>query len=166
MAYMCVYCPEKLQTFSIIIQHLLHQHHEKEIKFRLLEGKLLRTLNFKIIPELCREQGRTITINDERETIHVSKPNVIPKDSPFKKVVKFAEAIETENNESPNTDLETISCGISHTDDNETSYQDLVSLLPDVIRTLKENERLQEFHLTDCWRKKNFQYITLPSYCL
>ena len=105
-----------------------------------MEGKLLRTLNFKIIPELCREQGRTITINDERETIHVSKPNVIPKDSPFKKVVKFAEAIETENNES----LIQI-CGISHTDDNETSYQDLVSLWPDVIRTLKENERLQEY---------------------
>ena len=49
------------------------------------------------------------------------------------------------NNESPNTDLETISCGISHTDDKEISYQELLSLLPDVIRTLKENERLQEY---------------------
>ena len=36
----------------------------------------------------------------------------------------------------PNTDLETISCGISHTDDKEISYQELLSLLPDVIRTL------------------------------
>ena len=48
-----------------------------------------------------------------------------------KKVAKFAEAIETENNESPNTYLQTISCGISHTDDKEISYQDLVLLLPD-----------------------------------
>ena len=59
----------------------------------------------------------------------------MPKDSPLKKVAKFAEAIETEYNESPNTDLETISCGISHTDEKEISNQDLVLLLPDVIRT-------------------------------
>ena len=76
-------------------------------------------------------------MNNEREIVHVSKANIIPTDSPFKKVVKFAEAIETENNESPNTDVETISCGISHTTDKEISYQDLVSLLPNVTRTGK-----------------------------
>ena len=87
MTYLCVYCTEKLSTFSLIVQHLMEQHHDKEIKFKLPEGKLLRTLNFKIIPELCREQCRTITINKESETIHVSKPNVIPKESPLKKIV-------------------------------------------------------------------------------
>ena len=45
-------------------------------------------MNFKIIPELCKEQCRTITINKESETIHVSKPNVVPKETPLKKIVK------------------------------------------------------------------------------
>ena len=70
-------------------------------------------------------------------------------------------------NESPNTDLETISYGISHTDDNETSNQDLVSLFQDVIRTLKENERLQEYIIFNRLQAEFFsQLITLPSYCL
>jgi hypothetical protein len=47
-----LYCTEKLSTFSSLVQHLMEQHHDKEIKFKLSEGKLLRTLNFKIIPEL------------------------------------------------------------------------------------------------------------------
>ena len=75
MTYLCVYCTDKLSTVSLIVQHLIEQHHDKEIKFKLSEGKLLRTLNFKKIPELWREQGRTITINKESEKIHVSKPN-------------------------------------------------------------------------------------------
>ena len=77
MTYLCVYCTEKDSTFSLIVQHLIEQHHDNEIKSKLSEGKLLRTLNFKIIPELCKEQGRTIPINEESETIHVSKPNEV-----------------------------------------------------------------------------------------
>ena len=84
MTYLCVYCTDKLSTVSLIVQHLIEQHHDKEIKFKLSEGKLLRTLNIKIIPELCREQCRTITINKDSEKIHVSKPNVVPKESPLK----------------------------------------------------------------------------------
>ena len=39
------------------------------------------TINFKAIPDLCREQGRTITIIDEiKENIHISKVKVVPKD--------------------------------------------------------------------------------------
>ena len=52
-----------------------------EIKIEIM----LRTLNFKIVPEMCHEQGRVISINDRTETIHVSKPNKVSKDSPFKK---------------------------------------------------------------------------------
>ena len=47
---------------------------------------MLRALNSKIFPEMCREQGREISIYDSRETIHGSKPNKVSKDtSPFKK---------------------------------------------------------------------------------
>ena len=45
---------------------------------------MLRALNFKIVPEMCREQGREISINDSMETIHVSKPNKVSQDT-FKK---------------------------------------------------------------------------------
>ena len=44
----------------------------------------MRTINFKVMPDLCREQGRTITIDEIKEKIQISKVNVVPKDSPFK----------------------------------------------------------------------------------
>ena len=49
----------------------------------------MRTINFKAIPDLCREQGRTITIDEIKEKIHISKANVVPKDSPFKTLVRL-----------------------------------------------------------------------------
>jgi hypothetical protein len=70
--------PSHLTPASLPLDsRFIEQHHDNEIKSKLSEGKLLRTLNFKIIPELCKEQGRTIPINEESETIHVSKPNEV-----------------------------------------------------------------------------------------
>jgi hypothetical protein len=40
------------------------------------------------IPEICRQQGRSITVNKTRETIHISRCNTIAKDSPCGKVSK------------------------------------------------------------------------------
>ena len=48
----------------------------------------MRIKNYK--KELCREQGREITIIENTQTVHVSKPHKIPKDSPFKKLIKTA----------------------------------------------------------------------------
>ena len=121
MTYLCVYYTEKLSTFSLIVQHLMEQHHDKEIKFKLSEGKLLRTLNFKIIPELWREQGRTITINNEGEMIHVSKPNVVPKESPLKKIVKVTDTTNKEIDASTGSDSENESFEITRIDTNESS---------------------------------------------
>ena len=94
MAYMCVYCPEKLH-FNLFHNYttLAAPTPREGNKILSIARKTLEDIEFK----RCREQGRTITINNEREKVHVSKPNIIPKDSPFKKVAKFAEAIETEN---------------------------------------------------------------------
>jgi len=39
---------------------------------------------------MCREEGRIITINPDNKSIHVSKANVIPKDSPLKKIIKIS----------------------------------------------------------------------------
>ena len=126
MTYLCVYCTEKLSTFSLIVQHLMEQHHDKE-------------------PELCREQGRTITINKESEKIHVSKPNVVPKESPLKKIVKVTDTTNREIDASTSSDCENESFEITRIDTNESSYQDIVSLLPEFIQTLKENGRETEY---------------------
>lgn len=99
----------------------MEQHHDKEIKFKLSEWKLLRTLNFKIIPELWREQGRTITINNEGEMIHVSKPNVVPKESPLKKIVKVTDTTNKEIDASTGSDSENESFEITRIDTNESS---------------------------------------------
>ena len=66
------------------ISHLIADHHDREIKIK----RMLRALNFKIVLEMCREQGREISINDSTETIHVSKPNKVSKDSPLKNSLK------------------------------------------------------------------------------
>ena len=65
--------------FKETISHLITDHHDREIKMR----RVLRALNFKIVPEMCREHGRKISINDSKEKIYVSKPNKVSKDSPF-----------------------------------------------------------------------------------
>ena len=38
--------------FKETISHLIIEHHDREIKIK----RMLRTLNFKIVPEMCREQ--------------------------------------------------------------------------------------------------------------
>ena len=97
-------------------------------------------MNFKIIPELCMEQCRTITINKESETIPVSKPNVVPKESPLKKIVKVTDTTNKEIDASTSMSFE-----ITRIDTNASSYQDIVSLLPEAIQTLKENGRETEY---------------------
>jgi hypothetical protein len=47
-----------------------------------------KTIYFKIIPDLCREQGRTITVNNDTQTIHVSRCGENPEESPVKKIEK------------------------------------------------------------------------------
>ena len=81
MPFKCGYCPTSSADFKETISHLITDHHDREIKIK----RMLQTLNFKIVPEMCREQGREISINGSTETIHVSKPNKVSKDSPFKK---------------------------------------------------------------------------------
>ena len=83
MPFACGYCPTSSPDFKETISHLII-HHDREIKIEIM----LRTLNFKIVPEMCHEQGRVISINDRMETIHVSKPNKVSKDNPLKKSLK------------------------------------------------------------------------------
>ena len=80
-------CPLNVDIadFKETISHLITEHHDREIKIK----RMLRTLNFRIFPEMCREQRREISINDSTETIHVSKPNKVSKDSPFKNSLKY-----------------------------------------------------------------------------
>lgn len=144
----------------------MEQHHDKEIKFKLSEGKLLRTLNFKIISELCSEQCRTITINKERETIHVSKPNIVPNESPLKKIVKVTDTTNKEIDASTSSNSENEKIEMTRIDTNESSYQDIVSLLPQVMQTLKENGRKTEYvSFNRLLAEKKFQWITSPFYC-
>ena len=61
MLFTCGHCPQQSTTFTEIVKHLVTNHSDKEIKFKKVDGKYMRTLNFKIIPELFREQGRSNT---------------------------------------------------------------------------------------------------------
>ena len=46
-----------------------------------MNDTLLRTLNLKIVQEMCHDQGRELSINDSTETTQVSKPNQVQKHS-------------------------------------------------------------------------------------
>ncbi|KAH3695124.1 hypothetical protein DPMN_082580 [Dreissena polymorpha] len=90
--YVCYYCPEKQSCFKNMILHLINCHEDDEIRVRKVDGHQMRTMNLKAIPDLCREQGRTKTIDEIKGNIHISRANVIPKDGPFKKRVRLQES--------------------------------------------------------------------------
>ena len=73
MPFTCGYCPNTTVDFKEIVNRLVTDNSNKEIKLRKFDGSYLRKLNFNVIPELCREQGREITLNENIGTIHVSK---------------------------------------------------------------------------------------------
>ena len=56
MPFTCGYCPTSSSDFKETISHLITDHHDREIKIK----RMLRALNFKIVPEMCHEQGRDI----------------------------------------------------------------------------------------------------------
>ena len=86
--YVCIYCQENLPSFSEILTHVIESHSEQTLKFSQKDGANIKVKNFKIIPEICRQQGRSITVNKTRETIHISRCNTVAKDSPCGKVSK------------------------------------------------------------------------------
>ena len=86
--YVCIYCQENLPSFSEILTHVIESHSEETLKFSQKDGANINVKNFKIIPEICRQQGRSITVNKTRETIHISRCNTVAKDSPCGKVSK------------------------------------------------------------------------------
>ena len=106
---------------------------------------MLRTLNFKIVPEMCREQRREISINDSTETIHVSKPNKVSKDSPFKNSFKQqVEHHKIQNHgligENPGP-----KCSSITVEEHEENFTTLIEMLPNVIQTLKGAGKVNEF---------------------
>ena len=88
MLYTCFYCTSTSQSFNDIIFHLVENHSNKEIKFRHVCDSKLKTIYFKIILDLCREQGRTITVKNDTQKNHISWCGENPKESPVKKKAK------------------------------------------------------------------------------
>jgi hypothetical protein len=43
---------------------------------------------------LCREQGRTITVNNDTLTVHVSRSGENPKESPVKKIERVEKNVK------------------------------------------------------------------------
>ena len=83
MPFACEYRPSSFGDFKETINHLITYHHDRENKkmIKKMDDTLLRTLNFKIVPEMCHDQGRELSINDSTETTQVSKPNQVQKHS-------------------------------------------------------------------------------------
>ena len=99
--YNCYYCPEKPSGFKNIIHHLINSHKREEMHDRQFNGCQIRTIKFRTIPDFCRELGRTITLDEIKETVRILKANVVPKDGPFKKLVKLEGSNSAKNPDDP-----------------------------------------------------------------
>lgn len=75
MKYQCISCGQNYTFFKESIQHAIEKHPDLEIRHKELDGQDVKTVKYKVTAELCREQGRTITIDDINKTIHISKRN-------------------------------------------------------------------------------------------
>lgn len=104
-SYHCAYRRTTFSSFSSTVDHFVEAHSDVEIKFTRKDTTCSKIFNFKIIPEICRQQGRTVTVNDKYEKIHVSRPNTIPKDSPCSKVEKISESLYEVEIGADDTDL-------------------------------------------------------------
>ena len=136
--YVCIYCQENLPSFSEILTHVIESHSEETLKFSQKDGANINVKNFKIIPEICRQQGRSITVNKTRETIHISRCNTVAKDSPCGKVSTDNDSLddfEVDKNE----DLSLL------VDDQDEEYTEIVSSIPIVIDDLKRAGKLTEY---------------------
>lgn len=138
--YVCIYCQENLPSFSEILTHVIESHSEQTLKFSQKDGANINVKNFKIIPEICRQQGRSITVNKTRETIHISRCNTVAKDSPCDKVSKPTDHDSFDDFEvDKNEDLSLL------VDDKDEEYTEIVSLIPTVIDELKRAGKLTEY---------------------
>ena len=97
-----------------------------------------KTFNFRIIPEICRKQGREITIKEDTEKIHLSRPYVANKDSPYSNIAKlpdssFGDDVVVDNDICP--------VG-QHVDQDHLKIQEL---LPAVINEMKRIGKYKEY---------------------
>ena len=95
------------------------------MQFKRVDEKYSKTVSYKITPDTCRDQGRTITVDEINMKLHVSRRDVIPKESPLKKICKVAHP--TSNVQEDDSMKE-----INFEADVDASYQQLTVLLPDV----------------------------------
>ena len=145
----CYYCEGEKTVFTDIIQHLLEHHPQEQIRFKRHENNKIKSISYKVIPDLCREQGRVITLNEAEQKLHVSKPNTLPKDSPFKKLTKI-ESNQHDQSTQGCVSREDSGCcdepDISEeVDGHDDIYEELVSLLPGVLDTLRACNKLDEY---------------------
>ena len=140
MIIRCYYCCLEVTSFQEIVQHLVERHKHKEMKFKKCIKGHHRTFNYKVIPDLAHEQGRVITVDNNTEKIHLSKMNVIEKDSPYKKVVKY-----NTNESASGNDVEELQLGDLEEETEDPIYTELISLLPGAIKTLKASGKIEEY---------------------
>jgi hypothetical protein len=138
--YVCIYCQENLPSFSEILTHVIESHSEQTLKFSQKDGANIKVKNFKIIPEICRQQGRSITVNKTRETIHIARCNTVAKDSPCGKVSK-----PTDNDSFDDIEVDKSEDLSLLVDDKDEEYTEIVSLIPTVIDQLKRAGKLTEY---------------------
>ena len=123
---------------------MIESHSEQTLKFSQKDGANIKVKNFKIIPEICRQQGRSITVNKTRETIHISRCNTVAKDSPCGKVSK-----PTDNDSRCNTVAKDSPCDkVSKPTDNDSRCNTVAKDNPcDKVSKPTDNDSFDDFEV-------------------
>ncbi|KAK3107914.1 hypothetical protein FSP39_025021 [Pinctada imbricata] len=155
--YRCQYCKKSTEQFKPIIEHLISDHDDKEMKFLKQFRSAIRTNNFRIIPKQCQNEGRSITILSEEDKIHVSRKTIFIPESPLKKIQK--EDVNAASTNSLSAEYQQYSAEsdeIEHADEidddvmsdsaeNDNDMEEMISLLPIVMEELKKANKLEEY---------------------
>ncbi len=150
--YQCKSCGHGGDSFADIVGHSIDNHSRDEIVVLKRGHGGMTKRRFGIVPDMCRSQGRTISVNNENETLHVSKATThIPLKKKCKLVNESDEhrptcTAEVSSLETIDRDNITEISGSEDVSDNsQNDLQDLITSLPDVIDKLKEYGHLEEY---------------------
>ena len=136
--FQCVYCDQTTESYKDIVHHQIEAHAFDELKFKRVDGEHRKLLSYKLTPDMCREQGRVISVDEQTNTIHVSRRNINSNESPLKKICKVDGPVS-------NTEDVNLSEEINIDVDTDCDLQELTELLPSVVKSLKDCGKYEDY---------------------
>ena len=70
MIFQCIYCNQTTESYKDILYHQIEAR-SFELKIKRVDGVHRKLLSYKLTPDMCREHGRVISVDEQNKTNHV-----------------------------------------------------------------------------------------------